>query len=602
MPLRIVVRLLFLIIIALPVAVTPTAADVARLSEFARPAPPAPIARDEPGPTEATGFSYVERDSAHAACARDPAGLPPPPEGPPGSRGNYLHTCGNRVYDAVGRPFIFYGLAWWGIEGVDYAPKGLSHRNWREMLDLMASLGYNTIRVPFSSEALEPGQQLGSIVDYDLNPDLHGLTPLEMIDRIVAGARERGLRVVLDRHRPRATSQTPLWYTWDVPEERWIADWRMLAERYLGDDTVVAVDLHNEPYDSATWGDGDPSTDWPLAVERAADAIHEVNPYLLVFVEGVEFYGDDRYWWGGQLMGVRDRPVRLRVPNRVVYTPHDYGPSVWEQGWFEDGRYPDNLPEVWDRHWGYIHDEGIGPVVIGEFGARALAPGDRNALWLAKLMEYVSERDIGYIYWALNPSDDTGSVLREDWQLDLEKHAALAAGVPPRPDEGAAPLSATVGTPSLYRVIATPIVTADSTERLAFEIQIVNHSLRSLDLARCELRYWLSAGEIGGGREQLIRVADGSHPARSVSATLIAEPRGDQTHYLRLRFPPDAGAVASFSASPTWRVEILRSDLSIYQQLNDFSFAAPRQATERPGEWDRVALYVDGRRVWGIEP
>jgi aryl-phospho-beta-D-glucosidase BglC (GH1 family) len=67
--------------------------------------------------------------------------------------------------------------------------------------------------------------------------------------------------VVLDR------GQSELWYTSSVSEERWIADWRMLAERYAGDPTVVGVDLHNEPHGKATWGDGNLATDWRLAAQ-----------------------------------------------------------------------------------------------------------------------------------------------------------------------------------------------------------------------------------------------------------------------------------------------------------------------------------------------
>ena len=593
-------RVVFVLVILLPLALTPAGVAVSRVS--ALPMSAAQIqARDEPMPVAQPSFRYVATDPAYADCARDPAGLPPPPPGPPGSRGNYLHTCGNRIFDAEGRVFTFYGLAWWGLESTDFAPKGLWTRNWREMLDIIAALGYNTIRVPFSNDALVLGQPLGSTVDLDLNPDLRGLTCLEFLDLLVAGARERGLRVVLDRHRPSPFGQTPLWHTRDVPESRWIADWRMLAERYLGDDTVVAVDLHNEPYGAATWGDGNASTDWPLAVERAANAIHEVNPYLLVFVEGIEFYGEDRYWWGGQLLGVRDRPVRLRVPNRVVYTPHVYGPSVWKQGWFADGRYPENMPEVWDRHWGYIHNEGIGPVVIGEFGAQTRgADRDRNERWLAKLMEYASERGIGYIYWSLNPSDDTGSVLGEDFQLDETKQAALSAGVPPRP--GGSDLALAVGAPALYRVEARPVVAADATARLAFELRIANYSGSPLDLARCELRYWLSAGELGR-REQIVwSGGPASAGTERADAVLVTTARGDQSHYLRVRFPPAAGVVTPHTASQPFRFELRRSDLSAYAQSNDFSFVADPLATDRFVEWDRVALLLDGRRVWGLEP
>ena len=60
--------------------------------------------------------------------------------------------------------------------------------------------------------------------------------------------------MILDRHRPDSSAQSPLWYTAQVPESQWIADWRMLAARYAEDDTVIGADLHNEPHGEAAAG------------------------------------------------------------------------------------------------------------------------------------------------------------------------------------------------------------------------------------------------------------------------------------------------------------------------------------------------------------
>lgn len=43
--------------------------------------------------------------------------------------------------------------------------------------------------------------------------------------------------------------------------------------RYLGAWNVFAVDLKNEPHDSATWGDNNMRTDWRLAAERLGNMI-----------------------------------------------------------------------------------------------------------------------------------------------------------------------------------------------------------------------------------------------------------------------------------------------------------------------------------------
>src|SRR5262249_44799964 len=175
----------------------------------------------------------------------------------------------------------------------------------------------------------DPGSTPNGI-DFGLNPDLQGLTGLQIMDKIVDYAGQIGLRVILDHHRSEAgdgAEANGLWYTDAYPESRWIADWRMLAQRYAGNPTVIGADLHNEPHDPATWGDGS-ATDWRLAAERAGNAILGVNPNWLILAEGVQTTAAGSTWWGGNLSNAGTFPVRLDVPDRLVYSPHDYPASV----------------------------------------------------------------------------------------------------------------------------------------------------------------------------------------------------------------------------------------------------------------------------------
>src|SRR5579883_3345944 len=185
--------------------------------------------------------------------------------------------------DASGREVHFTGVNWFGLETCAFAPHGLWSRNWRDMMLQIRRLGFNTIRLPFSDQLLDPATMPEPrTIDYRLNPDLKGLSGLQIMDKIVAEARVLGLTVILDRHRPDCGAQSPLWYTDHYSEARWIADWVRLAQRYAGNDAVVGADLHNEPHGPATWGDGNPATDWRLAAERAGDAILAANPHWLI--------------------------------------------------------------------------------------------------------------------------------------------------------------------------------------------------------------------------------------------------------------------------------------------------------------------------------
>jgi len=178
---------------------------------------------------------------------------------------------------------------------------------------------------------------------------------------------------------------------------------------------VIGCDLHNEPHGPATWGDGSMTTDWRLAAERAGNAILSVNPDLLIIVEGVEVAGGKSYWWGGNLRNAGAYPVRLKVANRLVYSPHDYPKTVWNQSWFSDPSYPANLAPLWDETWGYLAKNNIAPVLLGEFGTNNVDPSDKT--WFVTIANYLKTNNLSFTFWSLNPnSGDTGGLLNTDWQ------------------------------------------------------------------------------------------------------------------------------------------------------------------------------------------
>jgi endoglucanase len=343
----------------------------------------------------------------------------------------YLHTHGTRLKNAAGREVHLTGINWFGLETCAFAPHGLWSRNWRAMMLQIRSLGFNTIRLPFSNQLLD-AQSRHNGIDYKLNPDLKGLSGLQIMDKIVAEASVLGLKVILDRHRPDCGAQSPLWYTDHYSEARWIADWVRLARRYAGNDAVIGADLHNEPHGPATWGDGNRATDWRLAAERAGNAILRVNPHWLIFVQGVEAYRGTYYWWGGNLMGAARAPVRLVVPHRLVYEVHDYGPEVWAQSWFSAADFPHNLPRLWDKRWGYLHQQGLAPVFVGEFGGKEVDRGKEGS-WIHTLMAYIRAHGLSYTFWCLNPnSGDTGGLLANNWTtVSAAKMALLRTDLSP---------------------------------------------------------------------------------------------------------------------------------------------------------------------------
>ncbi|MFF4491747.1 cellulase family glycosylhydrolase [Streptomyces sp. NPDC001544] len=333
----------------------------------------------------------------------------------------YWHTSGRQILDAAGQPVRIAGINWFGFETGNHVVHGLWSRDYKSMIDQMKSLGYNTIRLPYSDDIFK-GSTVPDSIDFSggKNADLQGLNSLQVMDKIVAYAGQDGLKVILDRHRPDSGGQSALWYTASVPESTWIADLKSLAARYKGQSTVIGIDLHNEPHDPACWGCGDQATDWRLAAERAGNAVLSVNPDLLIFVEGVQSYDGASYWWGGNLMGVAQYPVRLSVAGRVVYSAHDYATSVAQQSWFSDPTFPANMPGIWDRYWGYIFKQNLAPVWVGEFGTTLQSTVDQK--WLSALVNYLRPTatygadSFQWTFWSWNPdSGDTGGILKDDW-------------------------------------------------------------------------------------------------------------------------------------------------------------------------------------------
>jgi len=341
----------------------------------------------------------------------------------------YFHTSGNQIVDANNQPVRLAGVNWFGLETSNFAPHGLWARGYRDMMDQMKQLGFNTIRLPYSNQLFDAGSMPNGI-DFSKNPDLQGLNGLQIMDKIVDYAGQIGLRILLDHHRSNAgnsANESGLWHQGGYSESRWIADWTMLAQRYAGKATVIGADLHNEPHGPATWGDGS-ANDWRLAAERAGNAILAVNSSWLIIVEGVEATAAGNTWWGGNLSNAGAFPVRLNVPGRLVYSPHDYPASVYGQTWFSDPNYPNNLSAVWDKHWGYLFRQGTAPILLGEFGSNLATASDQQ--WAQKIVQYIqgdlngdgtndlgaNQLGISWTWWSWNPnSGDTGGILNSDW-------------------------------------------------------------------------------------------------------------------------------------------------------------------------------------------
>ena len=285
---------------------------------------------------------------------------------------------------------------------------------------------------------------------------------MDIFDVIMQKCKKYGIKALIDVHSPASHNSGHnynLWYyeptaedcdgmatghfskekiTWD--------DWKdsitWLAEKYANDDTILAYDLKNEPhgkrgYDGtecpanmAKWDNSTDKNNWKYSSEECAKSILKVNPHALILIEGIEQSpmpdynwdtpdkfqpkaGEERWygaWWGGNLRGVKDLPV-LPDSGQIVYSPHDYGPSVYAQSWFAK-EFDTNslLKDYWYDTWAYINDKDIAPLLIGEWGGHM--DEGKNQKWMGLLRDYMIENHINHTFWCLNPnSGDTGGLL-----------------------------------------------------------------------------------------------------------------------------------------------------------------------------------------------
>ncbi|MED5545700.1 MAG: cellulase family glycosylhydrolase [Pseudomonadota bacterium] len=361
-----------------------------------------------------------------------------------------LSTSGNQFVDADGEPVRLRSVNWFGAESENNFPHGIWANGYKVIIDQIAAWGFNCVRVPFSGDTFRAGKVINGVTDefaenFDFitggeAPFYTYVTPFEALDLIIQYAATKGLYIVLDHHRRAAgagADGSPIGGGYSQAD--WLATWASVADHYKDFPNVIGADVHNEPHD-LDWNT------WAGHAEACGAQIHAIAPHWIIFVEGVGSYDNDPYWWGGQLAGVATRPVVLTVANKLAYSPHEYGQSVGNQQWLrydsnpsQPANYPANLYQVWTDHWGFIFEQNIAPIWIGEFGGKYGVDGSGNQTephgtyekqWTTELGKYLAGDFTGsgssslpagklgasFAYWSLNPnSGDTGGLLQDDW-------------------------------------------------------------------------------------------------------------------------------------------------------------------------------------------
>ena len=181
---------------------------------------------------------------------------------------DWLHVNENaEIVDMYGNPVWITGCNWFGFNAGSQVFDGVWSQNMHSMLSQIADHGFNFLRVPMSTEILlqwkngDPDPATPKVNEYT-NPELtiekvQGGTVMYSFDiwnQAVEWCRELGIKIMIDIHSAETASaghQVSLWYTDKFSAEDWCEALEWFADYYKDDDTILAIDLKNEPHGTA---------------------------------------------------------------------------------------------------------------------------------------------------------------------------------------------------------------------------------------------------------------------------------------------------------------------------------------------------------------
>lgn len=251
---------------------------------------------------------------------------------------SWLHVAGERIVDSEGRTVLLHGFNVDSLTDPRDDELGAPSPFDEEDAALMASAGFDCVRLPIAWSLLEP------------SPGRFSGAYLSRLRDTVALLERHGLRVLLDMHFGQSwgpTGDVPSWLTlrslpaWQVVGGRrwgpsssprslasygyfWLSDawqqdlaqaWRVVAAQFRDDPRIVGYDLFNEPHPiplpPAVFG-----TRFLFpAYARLIRSVAATDPNHLFIVESTLFFG----------LPTRVEPIRGA---NVVYSPHLYVGSI----------------------------------------------------------------------------------------------------------------------------------------------------------------------------------------------------------------------------------------------------------------------------------
>ncbi|KAL7171609.1 hypothetical protein ACSBR2_036299 [Camellia fascicularis] len=276
---------------------------------------------------------------------------------------------------------------------------------WPLFLATNDSLASTTVRHSFMNLGL-----IESIVGFQVNnPSIIDHSLISAFQAVVSSLGDNNVMVILDNH-----ISKPGWCCSKFDgsgffgdqyfnPDLWIKGLTMMASLFKGTPNVVGMSLRNE-----LRGPKENVNDWYRYMQKGAEAVHAVNPDVLVIISGLSFDKD--------LSFLLNRPVNLTFTGKLVFEVHWYGfsdGSAWKTG--NPNQVCGQVVDQMMRKAGFVLEQGY-PLFMSEFGVDLRGTNDNDNRYLNCFLGVAAELDLDWALWTL-----AGSYYLREGVIGLEE-------------------------------------------------------------------------------------------------------------------------------------------------------------------------------------
>lgn len=295
----------------------------------------------------------------------------------------------------------------------------------------LADMGMNTVRFYLNYGLFEEDEE----------PGVYKESGFEWIDRNIEWAGQYGIRLILNMHYPQGGYQSggggsALW-TEKENQERLIALWEALAQRYAGEKTILGYGILNEPIVPAQETYEQTVLQWKRLAQNIADAIRRADSKHCIYVERLQgVTGMEHADW---TFDYRSSANFIDIEDdHYAYEFHYYNPmELTHQGidWYDsrDGYYYPgagsgrSTSPVWKHTQKLVEEtieadgDSVCTILIPDIpevnliNIRAEAPIERIAV-----MEYNQEGTLLRTYFEGNDYTDNEEAAASGWNFQIK--------------------------------------------------------------------------------------------------------------------------------------------------------------------------------------